>query len=454
MSSSGGAGLLELVARGKKDTFFTGDPKISFFHSIYRRKSPWIRETRFITPRNDGDFNSYSDFVLDPVADLMRDIHLIINLPTWLPTDVATDNGTSIVRDLSGNAYGYSNHIGYYLLQKIQLYQNQVLLYEDYGEAMYLRTVAKSTLARMNIYDRLTGGHDGSTLSIQRAAAPGQIEVKLHLPCDTADFGIPIGSVKPFSLRLRVYLMPLDSVIESSANSLNPLPFNIPFTIQRTANGSPTQFTSKKKNDLGKPQLQLRVQHIYVDGESQRILKNSQWKIPFVRSVLNEYTLEDVVWKLSDLGLQASIRKRLELYGSAQRLRILFQSAANRSAGKLSNYAPITGDSWFTSLSLLVHGYDRLGVWHSDIFSRVTPYCHDVGRPLDYVYCLDAGAEDQGFPAGTLNFTEVEKPEMQIMLTDQAQDSRNGIKKSFMRVYTDVWNVLLLEDQWFKLPYL
>jgi hypothetical protein len=73
---------------------------------------------------------------------------------------------------------------------------------------------------------------------------------------------------------------------------------------------------------------------------------------------------------------------------------------------------------------------------------------------LDYVYCLDAGAEDQGFPAGTLNFTEVEKPEMQIMLTDQAQDSRNGIKKSFMRVYTDVWNVLLLEDQWFKLPYL
>ena len=80
MSSSGGAGLLELVARGKKDTFFTGDPQMSFFHSVYNRASPWLRETRFISPRNDGDFESYVDFVLEPVGDIIRDIHLIVQL--------------------------------------------------------------------------------------------------------------------------------------------------------------------------------------------------------------------------------------------------------------------------------------------------------------------------------------------------------------------------------------
>ena len=77
MSAGGGAGLLELVARGKKDTFFTGEPKISFFHSLYRRASPWLRETRFLLPRNEGDFDSYIDFTLDPVADIIKDIHLV-----------------------------------------------------------------------------------------------------------------------------------------------------------------------------------------------------------------------------------------------------------------------------------------------------------------------------------------------------------------------------------------
>ena len=103
MSAGGGAGLLELVARGKKDTFFTGDPKISFFHSIYRRASPWLRETRYLLPRNEGDFESYIDFTIDPVADIVKDIHLLIQLPTWLPPSIAAINGTSVICDLSGN---------------------------------------------------------------------------------------------------------------------------------------------------------------------------------------------------------------------------------------------------------------------------------------------------------------------------------------------------------------
>ena len=71
MSANGGAGLLELVARGKKDTFFSGEPKISFFHSVYRRALPWLRETRYLIPRNEVDFGSYADFYLEPVGDFI-----------------------------------------------------------------------------------------------------------------------------------------------------------------------------------------------------------------------------------------------------------------------------------------------------------------------------------------------------------------------------------------------
>ena len=185
MSAGGGAGLLELVARGKKDTFFTGDPKISFFHSIYRRASPWLRETRFLLPRNEGDFDTYIDFTLDPVADIIKDIHLLIQLPSWLPSSVNAQNGAGLVRDLSGNSYGYTNNVGYYCINKVQVFQNQLMIYEDFGEAMWLRAQSKSTNGKITVIKSLTGGHDGSVLSIQRNTTPGQLEVKLNLPFDS-----------------------------------------------------------------------------------------------------------------------------------------------------------------------------------------------------------------------------------------------------------------------------
>ena len=69
------------------------------------------------------------------------------------------------------------------------------------------------------------------------------------------------------------------------------------------------------------------------------------------------------------------------------------------------------------------------------------------------VYLLDTGAEDLDIPAGTLNLTQAEKPELQILLIDLANDSRTGDKKTFMRVYADIWDLLELSGQWIKLSY-
>ena len=293
MSAGGGAGLLELVARGKKDTFFTGDPKISFFHSIYRRASPWLRETRYLLPRNEGDFESYIDFTLDPVADIVKDIHLLIQLPTWLPPSIAAINGTSLIRDLSGNSYGYTNHIGYYCIQKVQLFQNQLMVYEDFGEAMWLRAQSKYTNGKISVVNSLTGGHDGSLLEIQRNATPGQLEVKLNLPFDSLpkDFGIPISAISPFSLKIRIYISKFSQIMESSSGVLAPNVFERTMTVQSTLGGTPTNFVTKKKAELGRPNFQLRVQYVYVDSVCQKLLRETTWKVPFLRCIANQFTL-------------------------------------------------------------------------------------------------------------------------------------------------------------------
>jgi hypothetical protein len=455
MSSYGGAGLLELVARGKKDTFFTGSPKISFFHSVYVRARPWLRETRYLLPRNEADFGSYVDFVLDPVGDIIQNIHCLIHLPSWLPQEIVEKNGTSLVRDASGTAFGYTNNIAYHFIQKIQMFQNQVLIYEDFGEAMLLRLTSKSRKGVLSVYKALAGGNDGSALQIQRSATHNELEIRLQLPFDNrpGDFGIPITAVSPFTLRLRLYLAPLQNLIETSKSlsTIRPDPFGKVFTIQETKTSGNRTFKTKERSELGKPSIQLRVQYVYVDGKSQKLLQEGSWRIPYIRCLSNEFTLEDVLWKINQ---SASIRKQIELYGNVQRIRAVFQSEANRLAGRLSDYSPITGSDWFTSLTLLIHGTDRVGNFGPEVFSRIIPYSHDVGLSYPNVYCLDTGAEDLNFPAGTLNMSQAEKPEIQVMLSQQNADMRTESKKSFLIIYADVWDVLLLDKQWIKLPFI
>jgi hypothetical protein len=143
----------------------------------------------------------------------------------------------------------------------------------------------------------------------------------------------------------------------------------------------------------------------------------------------------------------------VEIYGSVQRLRILFQTDASYSAGQLWNYSAPGGGDWFSSLTFFLHGNDRLGVWDPPVFEQITPYSHDVGRYVPNVYCLDSGAEDLDFPAGSLNLTQAEKPELQFILTALPKDARNNSKKTYLKVYADVWDLLRLSGGSIKLPY-
>ncbi len=455
MSGTGGAGLLELVARGKKDTFFSGKPKISFFHSVYRRALPWLRETRILLPRNEVDFGSYADFYLEPVGDLIRNIWLQITLPTWLPPEIAAVNGTSLVHDLAGNSWGYTDSCGYYCIDKIQLFQNQLMIYEDYGEAMYLRRKTQLPIDTAAVYDRISGSlrnEDTFSLTLQRNATPGPLLIRLQLPCDTlaTDFGIPVGALQSFSMKVRVYLHPVSRIIQNSAGSLLPNPFSQTFTIQSTSGGPVTSFQTKDKKDFGRPLLQMRAEYVYIDGEAQRLLRDNEWYIPIQKCVRNEFTLEDYFF--NSIGGSPTLRKDIDIYGSAQRLRIVFQTSANFLAGDCGNYVP-TSSAWFTSLTLLIHGFDRLGVYDPTVFETVTPYCHNTGIYIPYVYQLDFGSDDLGIPAGTLNFTETEKPELQITMVDQTADPRTETKKTYLRVYADTWDILFIASQIMKLPF-
>ena len=128
-------GLLELVARGKKDIFFTANPKIAFFHSVYIRSCAFTKEIYVSKPRNIPEWGKWVDFDFEHRGDIVKDVFLRIELPSWLPPSVQADNLTGLVTyDASGTTYGYCNNIGFQMIEKIQFFQDQVKIHETFGE--------------------------------------------------------------------------------------------------------------------------------------------------------------------------------------------------------------------------------------------------------------------------------------------------------------------------------
>jgi hypothetical protein len=82
MSTTRNGGLLELVSRGKKDTYFTHDAKRSLFNGLYSKCASFTEEIYVTQPRNAGAFGNWVEFPIEHRGDLIRDLKLRLTLPT------------------------------------------------------------------------------------------------------------------------------------------------------------------------------------------------------------------------------------------------------------------------------------------------------------------------------------------------------------------------------------
>jgi len=122
--------LYELVSRGNKDVYFQEDSADaqSLFDNRYGPTAPVIHELRRLPPLNSVDFGRSSEFQLEVAGDFIVSPTLLIDLPSWLPPNYAAANLNGVIQDSAGISYGYTSGIGYFLFEKIQVLQDNILL--------------------------------------------------------------------------------------------------------------------------------------------------------------------------------------------------------------------------------------------------------------------------------------------------------------------------------------
>lgn len=448
-----GGGLLDLVARGKKDTFFTQNPKISFFHSVYPKSPPFTQEIRHTQPRNNAEWGRWVDFEIESVGDIMRNPTLLIDLPTWLPVNEASINHTSYITDLSGVEFGYTQDIGALMIEKVQFYNDQLLIHEFWGQWLAWRISMQSNAS---VYGAIGGRHRVGPVAIARAATPKRLRVRLPLLGNQFDDdqGFPLTALSNQRFRIRIYLKRLEDVIETSDGRLAPKPWDSTF-ICRSSPTKRYEFETLPKSKIGGPILTLETTQVYVPRDIQEYLRKTVFSVPFVQVQQCRFTVEsNKFFPIVNNGATVSLPLPLDFIGAVSRLTVGVQSDAALQAGQLYDTSPPTGaaTSFINTLRINLGLRDRMNEFDQRLWRDMVNYYKNSREPRNPdggvlgVYTMSFGGKDEFIPIGTFNMSRTMDAVLYVTLSAIAADPRTASRKCYIIVYAEAWNVFEIKD--------
>jgi len=438
--------LYESVARGNKDTYFFQedvDKTLNPFENRYERNPPLIHELRRIPPLNGAEFGRSCEFEFDIAGDMFLQPTVLIDLPSWLPPTEAALNPTTPITDASGFAYGYTNGIGYFLFNKIQIYQDKLLLQEFSGDALFATRASRGNLASAYLENRLTGWHDGSPQSIGVAATPPRL--RLELPFIGGSHGFPSIAMRHQSFKLRLELRSLESIVESSSG-LPATPWLLPSL--RTPTYS---FKPLTKTAIASPTLQLETRHVYTDGETQVALRKTPLEIPFNRMYENNFTFGPTEYAPLKRGVPATVTRRVDAQHPAARLVWFMRTQNDLRAGRRWRFAQdVSGGEYYTSQSLIIAGRDRETLFTPFIWNTLTHHAKEDRDPGTGISEMSWNLGDirgrvDRQPEGSVNFTTADRPTLYTSLAAVPNDTNLGGPSTEMTAIVDTWALYNIE---------
>jgi len=453
--------LYELVARGEKDKYFFKDnvksvQPFDFRYAAYPAVLPEVRQT---VPITDCKFGNMVEFDLDFVGDLLTEVNLLIDLPSWLPPEFAALNNKSLIQDISGYQYGYTNGIGYFLCKRIDILQDNFLLQEISGDALYALSRTRGSYNGLFLDDKVAGVHDGEYINIQRNATPGRLVIKLPFPgCQKGDSGyFPIAAVKQQSFRVRIVLRSLEDIVEATnvVVGLKPKPWGIMFKcIQQ--DGTVENFRSLDLIKIPKPVLFIETRQIYVSNEVRSKLIKDNHTIPFRRYFENVFTFNDFDYSPLNRQAVAISTKFIDSQFLVERITHFFRTSQILRINQLYNFEnDLLGNKFYNTMKLVIAGQDREYEWAPFVWTDVVQHSKEeraTNKGVNTMNWSYGWRQEDEIPAGKqpvggLNFTTAIRPQLNINLRDIKPDPILKQRSCEMRSIAEAWAVYEIKDK-------
>lgn len=439
MTATAEGSLYELLARGNKDVYlYSDDSKSTFlFDNSYQAQAPLLCERRVVPPVSTAEFGRSVEFVFDLVGDLMKDPCILIKLPTWLPVTQAALNTKSIVQDLSGVTYGYTQAIAYFLFENIQFFQDNILLQEFSGDTLWALSNNSGTYSRGFLVMEETGNHNGTPFSIQKNATPSQLRLELPLiGCQRKeDTGFPQRGALRHTYRLRCKLRKLEDLVEASDQRQKPTPWNMEMTIQTVAATQHVPavlqpFTTLKRELIPPIELQLETSQVYVDNEMQQALEKIPTKVRFTRLFENIYTQSALEYTSVVSGGISQVKRRIDGRHPTSRLIWYFRSTTDILANRLYRVSTSAGNPFFNTVTLAIAGTQREAPHEPFVWRDLVNYSKeetDSGLDINTMNwtlgSIPRNRPELNTTTGAVNFSTADKPTFFIDLANPGSSS-------------------------------
>jgi hypothetical protein len=437
-------GLYELVARGVKDQYFMKDEKdaVHPFQWTYNRWPASLPESRNTNPLNQPRWGGRCEFEFDLPGDVLMDAKLLIELPTWLPPPLARGNythdtfeaGTNGVPGVPPCYYGWVRGIAYFLFEKIEIYQDAILLQEVSGDSLYFAGRTKSSYNQGFLTQKLAGDHDGSDYAIMRNATPGIVFLPLPMiGCSfPGDKGLPLCGLRHQTFRLRLTLRSPEQLVECSYPTIrSPAPWKKSFT-QLGDMGDPITMPALELSELKPPSIVLQTRQLYLLNEAREQLEKETIEVPYIRYFDNIFTANQLDYAPLEKGGTAYLVKFLDAVYTVERIFTFFRNSTELAANRrwnTTNTGNVAGD-FYSSLQLTIAGQQREGLWGPSIWELVIPHAKEerYGQTHLPLFNWSRGWRIEDTPpalrepTGGINFTTADRPMLTFTLTDVLQD--------------------------------
>ena len=445
--------LYESIARGNKDVYFVSEKfqdAVNPFETRYDRRPAFLNELRQNVPLNSTDFGRSCEFEFEVAGELFLEATILIDLPTWLPPEIAaknTDWNYYINTPTTTRTYGYTRGIAYFLFSSIQIFQDKVLLYESSGDSLWASELSRGSLNSAWLTQALSGqrGFDSDTTDLSRLATPGRLRLKIPIPGNAR--GLPTCAMKQQKFRLKLTLRTLEECVECSDDSVvHPAPWSEPLfqMLDRTTN-STTTFTPTPRELIGKPVLTLETRHVYMDAESRAKYESEKHEIPYALLYENTYTFSG--------AFAIRVVKDIDAEHPASRMfwyiRTWDNLYRNRRWATSDDRNPYYGSATF-----LIAGRDREAAAAPILWNTLVPFAkeeRDPGFSLGEMnWDLGPGtgraAPHVPVPEGSINFSTAEKPAFSIFLRYPNRDTAFDTKTVELNLVVNSWVVYTIED--------
>jgi len=487
--SSGQGALFELVARGNKDKFFVRDSKDSTlpYDGRYESSCHHLAERRSFVPLNQVKFGSTFEVEIDAYGDVLTECSFEIDLPSWIPPIPLISNGQQCSAERvnklcwisdsnlnsatspSGYSYGYVNYIGYFLFERIQFFQDQMLIQEWSGDGLLAKTLTEGSW-NSSFLNQIVGGLTDpfSPRAVALRATPGHLRIKLPLPgiqCPK-DGGFPLIAAQHQTYRIKATLRRLEDLVVAVNNSTNtytlnqkPTPWAVPTMYYKGEDGSNLSFQPISLIDIGQPTILLSTIQKYVPPNVQAELRSSVITIPFRRQFENIFTFGELDYKPLDTGGTAIVTRRLDGRHPTERLFFFFRDynalLRNQLDNFLNNRQIPNGSSgeiynqFYSEIKLVIAGKDREEWWGPDVWDSINAFSkdeRDTGYNIGSMKWSLGEKYGTAYPAprepeGTVNFTTADRPTLHINLTNINAGYFSQQRQSEMKVFTEGWAI-------------